>query len=100
MPGPSKKGKSKHKKAGPSRSGGSLDWASIARDHKDLGDIDNAFEWSVIVNVLCTHFDIPGQHGLLLMLMERPLIISHIFRRGEGLKRYTNSRVIPGLFAF
>ncbi|KAI5888609.1 uncharacterized protein SCHCODRAFT_02637205 [Schizophyllum commune H4-8] len=59
MPGPSKKGKYKHKKAGPSRSGGSLDWASIARDHKDLGDIDNAFEWSVIVNVLCTHFDIP-----------------------------------------
>ena len=84
MPGPSKKGKSKHKKAGPSRSGGSLDWASIARDHKDLGDIDNAFEWSVIVNVLCTHFDIPGQRELLLMLMERPLIISQICRRGEG----------------
>ncbi|KAL1744138.1 hypothetical protein HDZ31DRAFT_39347 [Schizophyllum fasciatum] len=57
---PKKKGKSKSKKsAGLSGSKGGLDWSSIARDHEDLGDIDNAFEWSVIANVLCSHFNIP-----------------------------------------
>ncbi|TRM57443.1 hypothetical protein BD626DRAFT_411968 [Schizophyllum amplum] len=58
---PKKKGKSKSK----AKSGGSsrqLDWASIARDHEDLGDIDNALVWSVIVNVLCAHFDVPDLH--------------------------------------
>lgn len=56
MAGNKKKSKSKAKasSAAPKESG----WESIARQH-NMGPIDHAMEWSVIVDVLCKHFDLP-----------------------------------------